>query len=411
MKSHQHQNSRRTSMSNVLLKRTSVSSTARDRWSKLRQHLLGLVHPETTSDRWSKIPADALGLVVDRIVDEKDFIVFRSVCKDWRSAIPQSYWKRTPWLLARICKTPVLVLKGLSSISPGKISLRSLLETELCWRYWGSFTGWILGQQTSDLRLKLINPVTKAVIDLPQLNHLIRKGLIYQTPGSDSRNPAVGVMVIFQSLNGIAMIDNEFKDWTFLADMEGDKAMIDNEFKDWTFLADMKADNKSDFVDLVWYKDNLVALRANGAIVFFNESTVVRSLDPKPNQVKNCFEIYLVESLGDLLIILAHLEWHRFNVYRLNLDTGDWIQVTDLGRHSIFVGNSYSMSCWISDDEPTDSWRPSCIYNSTYSSTSSGKLSCYNITNKTEEVHDLGPVTDLDKCFDFVWYMPAVGFN
>ncbi|KAL1832622.1 hypothetical protein ACET3Z_002273 [Daucus carota] len=340
----------------------------------------------TMSDFWSKLPQDLLRLLVDRyVVSEKEFLCLRSVCRDWRSALPKSCWKRTPWLLARRYQTPNVVIKGLDSLCSSHGSLSSLFVTDLSWRYWGSFTGWILGQNHSDYTLKLINPLTKAVIDLPMLHHYLGKGVVYHAPGSDPRNPVIGVMAVSHSFSGIAMIDNEYKEWTFLKD----KRYVSN----------------SDFKDLIWYKDNVAAVRGDGEIVFFDEKRVVRSFNPKRTLVREYYDHYLVESSGDLLIV-AYVE-HRYEVYRLNLKTGGWIRVWDLGRHSLFVGKSYSMSHWISADTTGDSWRPSCIYNATYSPTGS----CHNIAKKQEEFHDVSSFDGLNKCFDFIWYMPAVGSN
>ncbi|KAL8100476.1 F-box protein At2g26160-like [Apium graveolens] len=382
MRSRRYRNTRRINMFNVRVQRSSMSSVS-----------------ETTRNCWSKLPEDLLCLIVDRIVNPKDFIRFRSVCKDWLSAIPPDYRQFTPWLLAKRFKSPVVVLKGLCSLLPSdNISLSSLFETELHWRFWGSFTGWILGQNNNDYRLKLINPLTKVVIDLPRLNHLIRKGVVYHNPDSDSRNPTIGIMAISHRLIGIASIDGKYNYWKFFADAEGVR--------------------QSNFVDLVWYKDNIVALRANGTLVFYDEAKVVRLVYPKPVIVRAVQglgatdQLYLVESAGDLLMVT-----YRFQVYKLNLDNGNWKYVRDLGRHSLFVGNSYSMSCLIPDDETEydneteHRWRPSCIYDATYSSTKSGMLSRYNLMNQTKESHYLGPITDLDNCYDFIWYMPAVGFN
>lgn len=99
---------------------------------------------ETTSVKWSNLPQDVLCFIADRIFEENDFTMFRSVCQAWRSAVPRSHWKRVPWLLAKRYETPRVVLKGLSSFE--NTSLDSLYHTELHWRYWGSFTGWILCQ-------------------------------------------------------------------------------------------------------------------------------------------------------------------------------------------------------------------------------------------------------------------------
>lgn len=364
-------------------KRTSIS----DLWSTgLRKARISV--PESTID-WSKLPEDLLRLLVDRLVVEEDFIVFRSVCKSWRSAIPKSYWKRVPWLLAKKYESSKVVLKGLNSLSQNTNSLSSLFQTELSWRYWGSFTGWILGQNQLDYRLQLINPLTNVVIDLPRLGHPISKGMVYYSPGSDSLHPAIEIMAISHRYSGIAMLNDELQQWTYLVDKQ----------------------HKSDFVDLVWYKDHIIAIRTNGTIVVFDEAGVAASLTPPHDKVGDHNALYLIESSGDLIILVQRhviLYGRHFEVYKLNLETGGWIEVTGLGRHSLFVGESYSISRRINDDTG-DTWKPSCIYYTTYNPISEKKLYCYNIVLKRLEFHHLGHVTDVNKCYDFVWYMPAVG--
>lgn len=364
-------------------KRTSISNF----WSAgLRRARISI--PESTSD-WSKLPEDLLRLLVDRLVVEEDFIALRSVCKYWRSAIPKDYWKRVPWLLAKKYESSKVVLKGLNSLSRNIDSLSSLFQTELSWRYWGSFTGWILSQNQLDYRLQLVNPLTNVVIELPRLGHPISKGMVFYSPSSDSLQPGVGIMAISHRYCGIAMLNAELKQWTYLSDNK----------------------HKSDFVDVVWYKNHIVAIRSSGTIVVFDEAGVAASLTPPLDKVGDHNALYLIESSGDLIILVQRhviLYGRHFEVYKLNLDTGGWIEVTGLGRHSVFVGESYSISRRINDDTG-DTWKPSCIYYTTYNPISEKKLYCYNIVEKRLEYHHLGHVADVNKCYDFIWYMPAVG--
>ncbi|WOG91914.1 hypothetical protein DCAR_0311169 [Daucus carota subsp. sativus] len=406
--------SKRLSTSNVdnkPLLSISDSETTSDKCSKLSEDLkslstsnvqtkpsVSISDSETTSVMWSNLPQDVLCFIADRIFEENDFTMFRSVCQAWRSAVPRSHWKRVPWLLAKRYETPRVVLKGLSSFE--NTSLDSLYHTELHWRYWGSFTGWILGQHYSDYKLKLINPLTKAVIDLPQLNCLIKKGLVYRTRRADCPYPSIQVMAISHMFSGVAILDHGYKEWKVLEDIR-----IHRYYE--TTMFNQAA--KSEIVDAIWYKEQVTAIRADGSIVFFDEARVVVSLPP-PIHVKLRFHdvLYMVESSGELLIVVDY-DQAGYKVYKLNIDTGEWIHVKALGVHSLFIGQSYSTSRWMSDNEKGNTWKSGCIYDLTDHVSKLGNLYGDNVAKKRSELHRLGHVSDLNRCYDFIWYMPAVG--
>ncbi|KAF6163623.1 hypothetical protein GIB67_036083 [Kingdonia uniflora] len=103
--------------------------------------------------------------------------------------------------------------------------------------------------------------------------------------------------------------------------------------------------------DILCQNGNFYIVYCNGNVQVFNSanSTYWGIPQPQINTVGLDVKYYLVESLGDVLLVCVRLfEFEVFEVFRLyaseGLMKGKWIEVKSLGDQAIFLGSRYSLS-------------------------------------------------------------------
>ncbi|PSS15736.1 F-box protein [Actinidia chinensis var. chinensis] len=200
-------------------------------------------------------------------------------------------------------------------------------------RCWGSPHGWLV-TTGSDLKIQLLNPLTRACINLPpQLMFNIRFNIhrewyqfIHKAIIIKESNEEFLVMAIYGPYKDLAFSRPGYSSWVNVEDSSNYR-----------------------FIDVVFFKGQIFALCDGGSLVVVDINApgplkVVCIASP-PNQYA-WEQLYLVESSGNLLVVYRYERHEPINVevYKFDLNALEWMKLDDLGNLALFVGDNYSMS-------------------------------------------------------------------
>ncbi|WVZ82495.1 hypothetical protein U9M48_029752 [Paspalum notatum var. saurae] len=319
-----------------------------------------LVMAAAESSSWSDLPPELLGLVLKRLPSLADRVRLRAVCQPWRcNARLPSPSPPLPYL--------TLLDGTFLSIPDGGIIRMDVPDDARCYCSIGS---WLFLMRI-DRECSLMNPFSKAKIDLPKLPTVWHQGYIYL---HSSINPLFYKVVVPSPLDSspeslvIVMILDSVN-WTvcicqppFATDFDLFRGRIIGQ--SW-FLYDVAFLNGK-LYGLV-SADRLVIFEIGYDLVnkpkITSSECVINSWDFEPGlpqhlsrEEEYLMKHYLVECCGRLLkvercILFEHFRTVGFNVFEADLSTnpGQWIQVNKLGGQALFVGK-HGSKCFAAEE-------------------------------------------------------------
>ncbi|XP_042520358.1 putative F-box protein At5g55150 [Macadamia integrifolia] len=272
------------------------------------------------------LPKDIMIFILNKL-DLVSFHNFSKVCLSWQW-IALAAKNKIPWIFS-LFNSKLFRLE----LPP------EVYETKCC----GSNWGWLIMEGINQGNNFLLNPMTRVLIGLPpkatlpSLNH-IDKAILLSPPLDNKIGSLVAtndcvVMVIYSSLE---------------SDSLGLGCLAFCRLRDekWTAIEN----NHSWFEDIIFYNGVVYAIN-------FKFDIVLVEFDPNPKGTR-CHiapparefdsralkDIYLVESLGELLVVLrCRLFLNQsgtFKIFKLDTKGRCWIKVEDLGDQMIFISKT-----------------------------------------------------------------------
>ncbi|KAJ4982126.1 hypothetical protein NE237_032963 [Protea cynaroides] len=308
---------------------------------------------------WSGLLPELMELILDRLTHISDHLHFASVCSFWKSVtINYCYHRRH---LPR--RLPLLMLPGndntetrnFLSLSSGKCYGFHIPEIHQKW-CGGSTQGWLITVDESTEEIQLFNPVSRDCIRLPSLpTFYLLPDFIEDSHPSDYISKAV-----------LSTNPCRTSDYVLLAIVGHDEKLAY-----YKSGADKWIDMRTRwnlFEDVIYYKGLFYAICYHGVVLsydFSSEPPIETLITGGPPEGRTCNRYYLVESLGELLLVLRHFNERtpdktvRFQVRKLDERKREWIQMKCIGNRILFLGNGCSMSIAAQDF-------PECKGNSIY---------------------------------------------
>ncbi|KAL6606636.1 hypothetical protein ACP70R_042289 [Stipagrostis hirtigluma subsp. patula] len=322
---------------------------------------------------WSDLQPELLGLVLRRLHFLADRVRLRAVCRPWRyNARLHTLPPPLPWLT---------LLDGTFLSIPGGEIIRMPVPDDACCH--GSLDGWLFLMQ-SDGRCSLMNPFSKAKVDLPKLATVWPREPLN---ANSTHNPLFYKLVVASPLDSAspnslfaALI---FDDGGYTTVCVFQSPIARDYFLRGRFV---------DFVDVVFFGGKLYGVAPDGRLSIV-EMSYGLSGEPKISSIeciikwnsvgyllptlskeksyifketfqkkKKIFKEYLVECCGRLLTVTRLIEiavprataddffkLHRtvaFDVFEADLSTkpAQWRRVNKLDGQALFVGKHCSKS-------------------------------------------------------------------
>ncbi|XP_042493467.1 putative F-box protein At5g55150 [Macadamia integrifolia] len=302
---------------------------------------------------WSQLLSELLELILDQLTCLSDHLRLASVCSSWRSITISNRCSHRllPFLMLPPGdnSTETRPFFNLSSCKISELHIPNIHQKWCC----GSSHGWLVTVDESIGEIQLFNPVSGGSIVLPSLStfsypqhnfepefssnkHYIHKAILSSNPHRTSNYVVVAIVTNTKMLAY----------WKPGADR-------------WTTIRSKKWVH---FEDFIYHKGLLYAVSNNGPVVtydFSSEPPIAREIIGRPPEGRTCDLYYLVESLGELLLVLRHYKWlaldyddydvirfktMKFQVRKLDESKRKWIQMESIGDRILFLGNSYSIS-------------------------------------------------------------------
>ncbi|XP_043700341.1 F-box protein SKIP23-like [Telopea speciosissima] len=320
----------------------------------------------SSSMGWSELLPELMELILDRLTSLSDHLRFASVCSSWRSSVVSNRCPRRHRLLPFLMLPPADKEKdnNTTKIRPffnlssrKKIDKLHIPEIQNKWCC-GSSQGWLLTVDAFKCppRIQLFNPVTRDSIQLPSVSkftfqprkypppqqpssvHYIHKAVLSSDPYSTDSSYIVVVIVTNQR-------------WLAYWKPGADRwSTIDDE--QWVC-----------FEDIIFYKGLLYAVSNHGHVVTydFTSSSEKTNSIPIPIPIgkeisgwerRICDMSYLVESLGELFLVLRHYKWRYEDDEEVDIDNSeDADYYKDIVVHPPF--KSKTIKFWVRklDDE------------------------------------------------------------
>jgi len=314
-----------------------------------------MMKKEARSSFWPDVQPELLGLVLLRLPSLADRVRLRAVCRPWRSnARLQPLPSPLPWL--------TLLNGTFLSIPDGKIIRMPAPDDAFCF---GSIDSWLFFVH-SDGGCSLVNPFSKATLDLPKLSikwfeAIPRFGSLFQkmvVPLPLESSPG--------SLVAALILENGGTIRMYRPPMA-------------TCLPTRRNQRSFDYVsDITFFKGKFYGLGTHDVLMTFElnfgadskpriscvkcitKYPTVSVILPKPLYSTYMMKKYLVECCGRLLMVKRHIEFTdttfvhpldcdrtaAFEVFEADLSTkpGQWRCLTTLGGQVLFVGKHHSKS-------------------------------------------------------------------
>ncbi|KAA8521045.1 hypothetical protein F0562_011802 [Nyssa sinensis] len=314
------------------------------------------------------LPTEIRELIIQKL-DIADYHCFGAVCKSWRSiaiAAKQNQnfcLQQLPWLLL-FSNNFQDGHHGFFSLSHGKVFKLKLPEVhgvQCC----GSSWGWLIMTNHSGENF-LLNPFSRSRIQLPSETKLpnfthctyTQKGLCTVYIGKAMLMSPPAIPLTASNRSDIELANNDcviaaIYNYSFLVFCRpGDQA--------WTYFENSQLSVA--YRDIIFYNDHLYVVTDGYDLILIElgrhpKGTKLNMPCPEgydPLFPKDVF-IYLVESCGELLMVVRHWNFSleqsslspittMFEVFKLDPSGPRWIKVDSLGDQMLFVGTSNGIS-------------------------------------------------------------------
>ncbi|KAJ4980829.1 hypothetical protein NE237_031666 [Protea cynaroides] len=328
---------------------------------------------------WSGLLPELMELMLDRLTHISDHFHFASVCSSWKSVtIKYGYHRRH---LPR--QLPVLMLpdkdnteaRNFLSLSSGKCYGFHIPEIHRKW-CGGSSQGWLITVDESTGEIQLFNPVSRSRVLLPSLSTFYLQPEYIEDP-----HPSDYISKAALSANPCRTLD-----YVILAIVGHDEklAYYQSGADKWINMRT----NLILFEDVIYYKGLFYAVCYYGAVLSYDfsfEPPIETLITGRSTEGRTCDMYYLVESLGELLLVLRHFndtvpnKTVRFEVCKLDERKREWIQMKSIGDRILFLG--YGCSTSIAAQDFPECKRNSIYFNDDY---------CYRFLDPPIRYRDIG---------------------
>ena len=327
---------------------------------------------------WADLPHDILIEIMRRLSFYDDFVMFGATCKSWQSVcslenLPLS--PRCPWLMLaedNEQRNPTRVFVNLFDNKVYNFRLPELVRKKC----FGTSFGWLLSVGT-DFQMNLFHSLSKHLLSLPpqpnfeDLDHhdddfriiLVDKCVLSRNPWNLVTHEYEGdciIMVIYCNIKTLAFTRPGYKVWI-----------------------DIKSHSRC-FDDIAFYKGNFYAVDCHGEVFICHiddDNAFTKSVTPRVLGTRDDMQKYLVESLGELLLVSRKLKGNLyaeddmdetpymttgFTILKLECSIEvkgkneyKWVNVDSLGDQALFLGCNSSVSLSASS---INGCKANCIY-------------------------------------------------
>nr|XP_010911489.1 F-box protein At2g17036 [Elaeis guineensis] len=308
---------------------------------------------------WSQLPAELLEIISTKIIFITDYLRFRAVCTSWRSASParpRHLPAQLPWLLLPYYPSPdnTDARRLFFDLRDRRIYQLDLPETRGK-RVCGSSHGWLVLER--HVAISLLNPVTRAHIQLPSLNtsstflYFFRPGEAHLFPPPDADQ-----MLEKCSIKNVTLSSNPAlnSDCIVLAvfQREGIFAFCRIRDESWTIISESYFFFNDKNIDVTYHNGRFYSVSAHGQVTVYDVNSPRRIVLPSRLQY-SWDQKYLVDQSSQELLMV---EWNfesrsanggaKYDVFKLDVDgQPKWVKVEDIGNSMLFLGGTNRCFC------------------------------------------------------------------
>lgn len=204
----------------------------------------------------------------------------------------------------------------------------------------------------------------------------IKRALVFKRPSSwtlfgsdtedDNSNGIVVVLIYTYNLGGTRSISRRTR---MMMRHERLQLIYVDQFNN-QILDTLVAGNMA---DVVCFEDRVYGVNKNGNLMLltcninngtctFQFSSIVKRPSVFDVLEKRIEGINLVESAGELLMIVKKGSLPYFKVYKFSFKKKKWLPIDSLGSNAVFIGTNYTMSVFAPEIDETSYIRGNCIY-------------------------------------------------
>ncbi|OAY50511.1 F-box protein SKIP23 [Manihot esculenta] len=310
--------------------------------------------------RWSELPPELLLTITQKQTNYVDYISIRAVCKSWRSAIPKrphDLLRHLPWLLLPYHKNSPNH-RGFHNLSDGKtyfLEFPQAHEKRCC----GCSHGWLVMVEDTP-SIFLLNPLTKARIELPSLSTFpnFPTEVVYQNCRNLNENFNRNVKLrIRESYIRKAIISEDPSMVTNFTVMAIYHTVNDNEnlafcrSGDHSWSTINETSPGPHYKDIMFHAGKFYVVDDKGRVSICNTdepSSMIHVAESPPVPPKMGYKQWYLGSLDQDLLLLGRFrnygvpnyeyQTRRFVVYKLDASKLTWLELDGLDDKIFFLG-------------------------------------------------------------------------
>ncbi|KAH6782773.1 hypothetical protein C2S52_000335 [Perilla frutescens var. hirtella] len=327
----------------------------------------------TTAVDWSELPPELLQTVATNLPTISDYIRFRAVCRNWWLAarISPPYLPREfPWLMLPLSRSSNR--RGFYNPLTSNLHRLTLPEASHSRRRAGSSLGWLVLIDESP-SIFTINPLTRDRVSLPPLSsfpnvtnfdfYSIGREYTVRSPENDLNFYSLREMRD-AFIKKVILSHSPYDDSNFFAfailNRHENLAYCKNGDESWRIIDEARLYSE----DVIYFNSAFHAVDRFGSIAICDvsngESPVVKLIHVE-QQIDGDMK-YLVDAMGDLLLVARHLDFEidieyylevcktvKFNVFRFDWNGRKWESLASLDDKVLLLGENSSLALRASD--------------------------------------------------------------
>ncbi|KAJ3687854.1 hypothetical protein LUZ61_017018 [Rhynchospora tenuis] len=310
---------------------------------------------------WAHLPTEIVESISEKVKSITEFARFRAVCSPWRSATLSKLRHlppQLPWLMLPYVTHPEWISGGLKEdgirlfYDRWESKLRKLhLPESIGMTCCASYRGWLLLVATKGRQVLLLNPLTRARIELPPFSGPVK------CLGDNSDALIDGAALLFNRNINCSFADSKV---IFSADLTDPNCLITVFFRRcwvicyrvgdpcWTWIDDRDYYPPLNLADVTYYHGRFYMLYKDGMVIIDSnkpEEKIVYNLEPELQAASKCF----LEGKSGILVVSVRPK-DKFELWQFQEQPLKFKQITDTSNNTaIFYGYPSLAVC-------TDDW-------------------------------------------------------